>query len=177
MVHCGRPLIMFFTPQLTAENEQLKESLKRVTFEKEQIEATYCNGSQYKYHRDQPSSLGEYSSVFDKQTGELMEKARLHLVKEEVDRQVAEKMKELQTHAEPMKSVTRELSMDSAEYGMDDQINLPIGKCCVYCNLNYVYLPAVNQVLPTGWCNLYKFWSDVIYCGKFLSWVTFQTVP
>lgn len=101
--------------------------MKRVTSEKEQIEATYCNGKQKKHHKELSSptleSFGERRSKFEKQTRELMEKARLRLVDEEVDRRVAEKLKQL----EPFKSLTKERSMESTEIitPMDDQtINL-----------------------------------------------------
>ena len=100
--------------QLTAENEQLKESLKRVTSEKEQIEATYRNASQYRYHQEQrvESSSNGKRTEFERITGELIEKARLDLVREEVERQVAERMKQLKNYTEPM---TKQRSMESAE--------------------------------------------------------------
>ena len=103
--------------QLTAENEQLKESLKRVTSEKEQIEATYRNASQHRYHQEQrvESSSNGKRTEFERITGELIEKARLDLVREEVERQVAERMKQLKYYTEPMKSLTKERSMESAE--------------------------------------------------------------
>ena len=116
--------------QLTAENEQLKESLKRVTSEKEQIEATYRNASQHRYHQEQhvESSNGRRTE-FERITGDLIEKARLDLVREEVERQVAERMKQLKNYTDPMKSLTKERSLESAEIvSLTDQaVNL--GEC------------------------------------------------
>ena len=124
--------------QLTAENEQLKESLKRVTSEKEQIEATYRKESQQQYHREQSSgSLEENRSAFERYTGDMIEKARLHLIKEEVEREVAERMKQLPSNTEPVKSFVTEESVELAS--ADDQpVNL--GECIIHyvsCELVY----------------------------------------
>lgn len=87
--------------------------MKRVTSEKEQIEATYRNASQHRYHQEQrvEPSNGKRTE-FERITGELIEKARLDLVREEVERQVAERMK---NYTEPIKSLTKKYSTESAE--------------------------------------------------------------
>lgn len=105
--------------------------MKRVTSEKEQIEATYRKESQQQYHREQSSgSLDENRSAFERYTGDMIEKARLHLVKEEVEREVAERMKQLQSNNEPIKLFGAEEPVELAS--ADDQ-PVNIGECIVYC--------------------------------------------
>ena len=60
---------------------------------------TYRNASQQRYHQEQHSHSLESSNgkrtEFERIIGELIEKARLDLVREEVERQVAERMRKL----------------------------------------------------------------------------------
>ena len=115
--------------------------MKRVTSENEQIEATYRKESQQQYHREQSSgSLDENRSAFERYTGDMIEKARLHLVKEEVEREVAERMK-----------------LASAD---DQPVN--IGECIVYsvsCELIHMY----HVTLSTYWEDIVRASAEVYY--------------
>ena len=106
--------------------------MKRVTFEKEQIEATYRNEQQQKYHKEQHTPTIETSSdkrtAFEKQAGELMEKARLHLIKEEVERKVAEKIQLSKTYPEPAKSLTMEASVELTDITTVDEQAINLGE-------------------------------------------------
>ena len=106
--------------------------MKRVTSEKEQIEATYRNESQHRYHKEQHSSNAESCNgkitEFERMTGELIEKARLDLVREEVERQVTEKMRQLKIYTEPMRTLSKERSMESTEIVSTDDQAVNLGK-------------------------------------------------
>ena len=123
--------------QLTAENEQLKESLKRVTSEKEQIEATYRNKSQHKErHSSSLEASSEGRGSFERMTEELIEKARLDLVREEVERQVAERMR----YTEPMKVLAKRRSMESAEIVPTDDQAVNLSKHMHYMQSRYTIM-------------------------------------
>ena len=57
-----------------------------------------------------------------------MEKARLHLVNEEVDRKVAEKIKQSRAYPEPVRSLMSEHSMDSSDITSPDSKTVNLGK-------------------------------------------------
>ena len=99
--------------------------MKRVTSEKELIKATYHDHGQRKYRDEQSSSsleaYSEKKSTFERHTGELIEKARLHLVREEVAREVAENLKQSRTHTELVKSFADEYLESAENASMDDQ--------------------------------------------------------
>ena len=111
---------------LAAENEQLKQMLNKG---KEQNEGSYHTSKSKKQYSSSLEKSKDKRTAFERATEELIEKARLHLVNEEVERKVSEKMKQLnENYNEPVKVLSKERSLESAEITSPNDHALNLGE-------------------------------------------------
>jgi len=122
---------------LAAENEKLKQMLKDG---KEQDGGAYHASKPKKQHSSSLERFNDKRTAFERVTGELIEKARLHLVNEEVERKVAERMKQLrENYNEPVKVLSKERSLESAEITSPNDHALNLGEYTLQsCTVIYI---------------------------------------